>query len=224
MNTLPSSNVRIFPASNRSTESQQFGTNFVTEYNLSSIINKLMYNGEVKTVNLGLVEEYTVRGFLISDSEDDNPFEFNIGGYFVSISGETQTNNTDDNEDDTDNTAKNGIELIIKYLTNSGTDTKDEDFVKFICITSGPSNGVVYAYIDILQDENAEESFRYVNGTDVDATGNNVDNAVTRYALPLFNVSIKTSGDTTTYSLSSLYWQSQLRLTNFAIDDGDLDK
>lgn len=214
MNTLPSSNVRIFPASNRSTESQQFGTNFVTEYNLSSIINKLMYNGEVKTVNLGLVEEYTVRGFLISNNISDNPFEFNIGGYFVSVSGSTSNEG-------------NAVQLIINQLkSNSDSNVGMESFVKFICIPQDDDDtvGIVYAYIDIVQDENAEESFRYVNGTDVDATGNNVDNAVTRYALPLFNVSIKTSGDTTTYSLSSLYWQSQLRLTNFAIDDGDLDK
>lgn len=217
MNTLPSSNVRIFPASNRSTESQQFGTNFVTEYNLSSIINKLMYNVETNnTIDINNIT-YTIRGFLISNNISDNPFEFNIGGYFVSISGETSTTDTTEDND----VADNGVKLILKYLNDIGTDTNDEDFVKFVCITNtGQSTGIVYAYIDIMQDGNAEESFRYVNGTDVGATGSVVKDAVIRYALPLFNVTIN-SGK---FETPSLYWQSQLRLTNFAIDDGDLDK
>ena len=220
MNTLPSSNVRIFPASNRSTESQQFGTNFVTEYNLSSIINKLMYNGEVKTVKFSFDEktiEYTVRGFLISDSEDDNPFEFNIGGYFVSISGATSDEG-------------NAVQLIINQLkSNSDSNVGMESFVKFICIPQlDDTVGIVYAYIDIVQDKAAEESFRYIIGIDGGSATAPDDSSLTYYALPLFSVKITTSegGEFTIQEdpQASLYWQSQLRLTNFAIDDGDLDK
>ena len=219
MNTLPSSNVRIFPASNRSTESKQFGTNFVTEYNLSSIINKLMYNGVSDTVSINDVD-YTERGFLISDSILDNPFEFNIGGYFVSVSGATSNEG-------------NAVQLIINQLkSNSDSNVGMESFVKFICIpqddTVGDTVGIVYAYIDIVQDKGAEESFRYIIGIDGGSATAPDDSSLTYYALPLFSVKITTSegGEFKIQEdpQASLYWQSQLRLTNFAIDDGDLDK
>lgn len=215
MNTLPSSNVRIFPASNRSTNSQQFGTNFVTEYNLSSIINKLMYNGVSDTVSINDVD-YTERGFLISDSILDNPFEFNIGGYFVSVSGATSNEG-------------NAVQLIINQLkSNSDSNVGMESFVKFICIPQDDTVGIVYAYIDIVQDKAAEESFRYIIGIDGGSATAPDDSSLTYYALPLFSVKITTSegGEFTIQEdpQASLYWQSQLRLTNFAIDDGDLDK
>lgn len=69
-----SNSIRIFPSSGRSSDTNRYGDNFVTEYNLSSIVNKLLQPG--------------LSGFIISDStgsDYDGVAEFNIQGYFISV-------------------------------------------------------------------------------------------------------------------------------------------
>ena len=77
MINVESNKISIFPSSNRGASfGERYGDNFVTEYNLSSIVNKLLLpkNGN--------------NGFLISTTMGNNnegKAEFNIGGYFVCI-------------------------------------------------------------------------------------------------------------------------------------------
>lgn len=70
-----SNDIRIFPSSRRTDSSGHYGDNFVTEYNLSSIINKLLYQAGAST--------NSQNGFLITTNPNDDNIEFNIGGYFV---------------------------------------------------------------------------------------------------------------------------------------------
>ena len=70
-----SNDTRIFPSSRRTDSSGHYGDNFVTEYNLSSIINKLLYQEGAST--------NSQNGFLITTNPSDDNIEFNIGGYFV---------------------------------------------------------------------------------------------------------------------------------------------
>lgn len=77
--TLYHNKIRIFPSSNRDVTTDRYGDNFVTEYNLSSLINKLI--------------DTSVQGFVISTSTKklatDEPYtapaEFNIAGYFIHV-------------------------------------------------------------------------------------------------------------------------------------------
>lgn len=73
MGYVSQENIRIFPSSSRGVNSGHFGDNFVTEYNLSSIVNKLL--------------DPNINGFLITTDIKADPVEFNIGGYFVSVGG-----------------------------------------------------------------------------------------------------------------------------------------
>lgn len=68
MGYINSNNIIVFPSSNR-TNGNNYGTNWLTEYNLSNIINQLL--GE--------------KGFVISDSTDGDSFKFNIQGYYIEI-------------------------------------------------------------------------------------------------------------------------------------------
>lgn len=88
MGYIASNNIRIFPSSERTGD--KAGTNWLTEYNLSSIVNKLL----------------GTKGFVITP-DDDSPIsegkaivEFNIGGYYVSTTLEdikTAIDSTNDN-------------------------------------------------------------------------------------------------------------------------------
>ena len=77
--TLYNNKIRIFPSSNRDVNTDRYGDNFVTEYNLSSLINKLI--------------DTSVQGFVIStstkklatDTTHTAPAEFNIAGYFIHV-------------------------------------------------------------------------------------------------------------------------------------------
>lgn len=77
--TLHHSEIRIFPSSNRDVTTDRYGDNFVTEYNLSSLINKLI--------------DPSTQGFVIStstkklatDTTYTAPAEFNIAGYFIHV-------------------------------------------------------------------------------------------------------------------------------------------
>ena len=75
MGYIKSSDIRIFPTSNR-TESKQMGTNWLTEYNIASIVNQLTgCNGFVTFPAYGKKIEN-----VASDSADE--IKFNIGGYY----------------------------------------------------------------------------------------------------------------------------------------------
>lgn len=66
--------IRIFPSSNRDVSTDRYGDNFVTEYNLSSLINKLI--------------DASSSGFVISTTTGTNytaAAEFNIAGYFIHV-------------------------------------------------------------------------------------------------------------------------------------------
>lgn len=99
-----SNEIRIFPSSKRATTSGHYGDNFVTEYNLSSIINKLLYQTGAST--------NSQNGFLITTNPNDDNIEFNIGGYFVT-------------------TPKSAIINAINNNSSGGGDTAYQNFVTF---------------------------------------------------------------------------------------------
>ena len=89
MGYAASDRIRIFPSSSR-TQNGKIGTNWVTEYNLSSIVNKLLgCSGFVITPT----STDTLLGSYNPETGDctykitpkSTPFEFNINGYFVKI-------------------------------------------------------------------------------------------------------------------------------------------
>lgn len=133
-----SSDIRIFPSSRRTDGSGHYGDNFVTEYNLSSIINKLL-------CQTGASTNYQ-NGFLIttninSANPDGDNIEFNIGGYFVTVP----------------------IGAIINAINNveSGGDTDYQNFVTF-----NVADNIVSASINIIGEANSEEAYRYMGGKD----------------------------------------------------------
>ena len=69
MGYINSDNIVIFPSSNR-TNSKNYGTNWLTEYNISNIVNQLLGSF----------------GFVISDKTTEKPFKFNIKGYYIELS------------------------------------------------------------------------------------------------------------------------------------------
>ena len=89
-NKTPSNSIRIFPSSNRSSNSGHYTDNFVTEYNLSSIVNKLLLQGYNKNgtptsiVYNGV--SVPINGFIISDNPTATTIDFNINGYFINVS------------------------------------------------------------------------------------------------------------------------------------------
>lgn len=68
-------NIRIFPTIDRTTtDNFTSGTNWLTQYNICSIVNKLC----------------GVNGFIISEqlpADDITPYEFNIQGFIISLKG-----------------------------------------------------------------------------------------------------------------------------------------
>lgn len=77
--TLHHSEIRIFPSSNRDVTTDRYGDNFVTEYNLSSLINKL-----IDTSAQGFVISTSMKK-LAADTTHTAPAEFNIAGYFIHV-------------------------------------------------------------------------------------------------------------------------------------------
>ena len=71
--------IRIFPSSNRDVNTDRYGDNFVTEYNLSSLINKL-----IDTSAQGFVISTSTKK-LATDTTYTAPAEFNIAGYFIHV-------------------------------------------------------------------------------------------------------------------------------------------
>ena len=117
MSQIQSNNIRIFPSSGRATTTQRYGDNFVTEYNLSSIVNKL----------LAPYSQNNNKGFVITtDPNASGPFEFNINGYFVSVSG----SGTGPNK-----TVRDAITDIVNMAessVNTATTANEQNFVTFV--------------------------------------------------------------------------------------------
>lgn len=191
-NKTPSNSIRIFPSSNRSPTSNHYTDNFITEYNLSSIVNKMLLQGYNKnnsptTLNFNGYTA-TVNGFIISDSFDNTSnFDFNINGYFISVSG-------------------NNI------ISNTGTEA-GQSFVWFDTPTTSGYTNYICACIQINAASD-EEGLHYLEGTEGEAGASfNLTNNNNIITLPLL---INSSG------VYSIVPTSKLRLTNFAIDDGEL--
>ena len=184
MSNVESNQIRIFPSSNRTAGNN--GTNFLTEYNLSSIVNKLLmpYNGANNN------------GFLITTSlnaaNDDEDIEFNIGGYFVSVTKSA----------------------IVNAINNSSGETNTyQNFVSF-----NVSDNLVNAAIRVNSStQSTDPSYICMLGSD-NVTSDATIGEGNEISLPILNV----TGEANNYQITSLYSNSKLRLVNFAIDDGTL--
>lgn len=139
MGYIESNNIRIFPSSNRDINTNCYGDNFVTEYNLSSVINKSLVK------NTG--------GFVISTTYDaTQPFLFNIGGYFIEISkGEFIVNAI--NNTTADNAAPN------PYYQNFVTFSVTENvvFANINIASAVGTSDVSYNYIVGMDSEDVEK-------------------------------------------------------------------
>lgn len=89
---IDGSNLRIFPASNRSADGQQ-NNNWLTEFNLSSIVNQLVTGTDIQ--GFVITEGVTPSGILPKGARVDNKItindevnqslEFNIAGYYFQV-------------------------------------------------------------------------------------------------------------------------------------------
>ncbi len=146
-----SNDIRIFPSSRRTVSSGHYGDNFVTEYNLSSIINKLLYQAGAST--------NSQNGFLITTNPNDDNIEFNIGGYFVTA-------------------PKSAILNAINNNSSGGGETSYQNFVTFsvadnvvsasINIIGDTGSEEAYRYMEGSDDVSA--SATPPSGTDQDRT------------------------------------------------------
>ena len=209
MSNVESNLIRIFPSTDRGSNTNAYLDNFITEYNLSSVVNKLL-KYRVSNIN---VETGAETGFLITmpgdvkqdgGSYDSSVIEFNIGGYYVTTT----------------------IGAILRSLNGvtpeTGAETAYENFVRFYV-----NGGKVVAKITILPNK-SKYQYSQIGGQDgVDIDNNeaslgdiNADDDATpvTYSLPIFNV----SGGKGTYAYTSLCAESKLRFTNINIDDGVL--
>ena len=160
MANVESNSIRIFPSTDRGSNTNAYLDNFVTEYNLSSIVNKLLKSSGVSA--------NTERGFLITTDSigSSGIIEFNIAGYFVSTTPEA----------------------ILKGLNGAtpetGAETAYENFVRF----SVDDNKVIAEISIITNDGNYQYS--QIGGQDGVAIDTSIgDDSVTTYTLPIFNVS-----------------------------------
>lgn len=134
---LYNNKIRIFPSSNRDVNTDRYGDNFVTEYNLSSLINKL-----IDTSAQGFVISTSMKK-LAADTTHTAPAEFNIAGYFIHVD-EWETIINPDKRD---------------KLNNSQT------FVNFKDIVEGNSTYIA-ARVNIDKPEGASEAYWRLSGQD----------------------------------------------------------
>lgn len=134
---LYNNKIRIFPSSNRDVNTDRYGDNFVTEYNLSSLINKL-----IDTSAQGFVISTSMKE-LAADTTHTAPAEFNIAGYFIHVD-EWETIINPDKRD---------------KLNNSQT------FVNFKDIVEGNSTYIA-ARVNIDKPEGASEAYWRLSGQD----------------------------------------------------------
>lgn len=135
--TLYHSEIRIFPSSNRDVNTDRYGDNFVTEYNLSSLINKL-----IDTSAQGFVISTSTKK-LATDTTHTAPAEFNIAGYFIHVDEWETIINPDKR----------------KNLNNSQT------FVNFKDVVEGNSTYIA-ARVNIDKPEGASEAYWRLSGQD----------------------------------------------------------
>lgn len=135
--TLYHSEIRIFPSSNRDVTTDRYGDNFVTEYNLSSLINKL-----IDTSAQGFVISTSTKK-LATDTTYTAPAEFNIAGYFIHVDEWETIINPDKRNN----------------LNNSQT------FVNFKDIVEG-NNTYIAARLIIDKSEGASEAYWKLRGQD----------------------------------------------------------
>ena len=135
--TLHHSEIRIFPSSNRDVNTDRYGDNFVTEYNLSSLINKL-----IDTSVQGFVISTSTKK-LVTDTTHTASAEFNIAGYFIHVDEWETIINPDKR----------------KNLNNSQT------FVNFKDVVEGDSTYIA-ARIIIDKLEGASEAYWKLRGQD----------------------------------------------------------
>ena len=245
MSYVNSSNIRIFPSSNRGVNSGHFGNNFATEYNLSSIVNKLLspyIGGE--------------SGFLISPSLDgtlsEDPAEFNIGGYFIEVSSWSTV-----------------IAAALANPNNSAdTGVGQSSFVTFTCRETSSGNRIYIESDSLMQlsddslkgtsysgsgpyyieatisvadvsanatdlSENSvvleDKSYRVMQGEDitqVEGGADSTSNLNTDKTFTLRLIDCESADDVATISTVSnwkLHDESRLSFVNFRVDDGDLD-
>lgn len=159
-----SSDIRIFPSSDRDIGVEsQYGTNFITEYNLSSIVNKLICGGtSIDTNNANYSPKIpgtdttlttnNLHGFIISPPFDatkviaansTDVLEFNLHGYFISIQ----------------------VQSILDGRTNKFEYTQPEDgkqnFVQFV-----ESDSKIYAVIACRDKVSGDKSYAKLLGAD----------------------------------------------------------
>lgn len=194
MSNIKSNSIRIFPSSNRGVNTSKFGNNFVTEYNLSSIVNKLLAPG--------------VDGFLISTKTEDEGSEeysgvaeFNIGGYFVSVSS--------------------WYDIIQAATSSSEVDTND-DYQNFVTFSKVSDDGyadkeIISASITLRNDDasggNSDDSYTKIVGNDNVGIDSTVSSDTDEVTISL-NLLIKESEKWV------LFPDSMLKFTNISIDDG----
>lgn len=135
--TIYHSEIRIFPSSNRDVNTDKYGDNFVTEYNLSSLINKL-----IDTSAQGFVISTSTKK-LAADTTHTAPAEFNIAGYFIHVDEWETIINPDKRNN----------------LNNSQT------FVNFKDIVEGNSTYIA-ARVNIDKPEGASEAYWRLSGQD----------------------------------------------------------
>lgn len=134
---LYNNKIRIFPSSNRDVNTDRYGDNFVTEYNLSSLINKL-----IDTSAQGFVISTSTKK-LATDTTHTAPAEFNIAGYFIHVDEWETIINPDKR----------------KNLNNSQT------FVNFKDVVEGNSTYIA-ARVNIDKPEGASEAYWRLSGQD----------------------------------------------------------
>lgn len=183
MGYVSQENIRIFPSSSRGVNSGHFGDNFVTEYNLSSIVNKLL--------------DPKISGFLITTDIKANPVEFNIGGYFVSVSG--------------------GWQVIVDAANGNSS---GESITPSTFVTFEKDNADTPTRIDAVIKVNTtpDVSYSYISGEDGGNSTSGEDDSVIR--LPIMQV----IGTGTQASASDCIpnTDAKLMFTNFKVDDGVL--
>lgn len=207
-----SSDIRIFPSSDRDvTITSQYGTNFITEYNLSSIVNKLICGGttigennanhkpQISGTDTSLTTS-SLHGFIISPSynatkvitvNSEDVLEFNLHGYFISVSVQSVTSNAADT------------------FSYASPGKGNQNFVQFVKVSNR-----IYAVITCRDKGLDDKSYAKLLGTDtgVDITFNSETDSVYWLAL------LTGSGSSWTVCKDSyIQFQNMSR-----IDDGEL--
>lgn len=191
--------IRIFPSSNRDVRTGRYGDNFVTEYNLSSLINKLL----IPEIN----GAGTSTGFVISTSTGGktNKYnasaEFNIRGYFIRVdSWNDIINNTK---------ALNDAQTFVKFqkrLEKEGSPTEGDTITAAISIVNKEGeNDLQEAYYRLEGQDN-------ISTTSTQASS---DNDLPTYTLPLLKYK-GSSGD----GEWIINPDAKLKFSNINIDDG----